>query len=173
MPLLGPGSRLTLAGTVQYDDIRDVQGIASVNLRIPFGRGGVASGARLSPMERRMLSPIRRDDDILTVSGLGAEEVAEIVGNGKDGVTAENVTVINDEVADADVANVVAADTSGIVVIDRDVTTATPIVLNADQMIGGQFKVRGKGHRRQGDLRSATDHHGHRGNVIEIAKDRP
>lgn len=141
LPRLGPGSRVTFGGTVQYDEIRDTQGIASVNLRIPFGRGGVSAAAKLSPIERRMVAPIRRDDDIVVRTGLGAREQAVLVGNGKDGVVATNVTQVN--AATADVPAVVAAG-SDLVVVTGDIATTEQIVLNPNQFLGGQFAVRGQ-----------------------------
>ena len=141
LPRLGAGSRLTFGGTVQYDDVRDVQGIASVNLRIPFGRAPATGVARLSPWERRMVSPIRRDDDIITTTGLGAQEQAVIVGNGKDGVVLANVTEVNSSTADVPAA---VAGGSDVVVVTSNVETAATTVLNPGQFLGGTFLVRGQ-----------------------------
>ncbi|MCA9248939.1 MAG: inverse autotransporter beta domain-containing protein [Planctomycetales bacterium] len=66
VPLLGVDSRVVLAGQIENDDIRGTVGTGTVTLRIPFGRGGGASGYRLAGIDRRMVAPIVRDIDIIT-----------------------------------------------------------------------------------------------------------
>ncbi|MEN1679436.1 MAG: right-handed parallel beta-helix repeat-containing protein [Planctomycetota bacterium] len=141
LPRLGPGSRLTFGGVVQYDDVRDVQGIASVNLRIPFGAGNAAAGTKLSPMERRMLSPIRRDDDIVTQTGF-ANEQAFLVASGNDGLELSNVTEVKagqdlpTRVSDGSAAG------SNIFVVTGDVSSGATATLSDGQFLGGQFPIR-------------------------------
>lgn len=132
LPILGAGSRFTYGASYQWDDVRDNQWLASVNLRIPFGAGGRAY-TKLSPIDRRMLSAIRRDEAIVTGRALGAAEQAIISSNG---IVATNVT-------EADTA---AEITGGgpIVVMTGNVNTAATISLNDNQFVGGQFEVEGQ-----------------------------
>ncbi|MCA9240364.1 MAG: inverse autotransporter beta domain-containing protein, partial [Planctomycetales bacterium] len=132
LPILGAGSRFTYGASYQWDDVRDNQWLASVNLRIPFGAGG-RSYSRLSPIDRRMLSAIRRDEAIVTGRALGAAEQAVISSNG---IVATNVT-------EADTA---AEINNGgpIVVVTGDISTNTTINVDANQFVGGQFEVQGQ-----------------------------
>lgn len=143
LPFLGQGSRLVFGGTFQYDEFRQEQGIGSVNLRIPFG-GGSTVASRMSPLERRMLSPIRRDADIITSVGLGAQEAAIIEETGQ---LATNVTFIDGSTAANMVDNIVAAAGNDSIVVFEDtqgvVDASDTIVLNPGQFVGGQFDVRG------------------------------
>ena len=152
LPLLGAGSRLVLEGIVQYDNLRETQGIAAITLRIPFGAG--RSATRLSQMERRMMAPIVRDDDIVTYVGNAAAEPARIVETGQ---LAQNITFIDASADDAagapgDVATAVAnagndsivvfEDTAGPVSIGQTGTGST-VVMQPGQFVGGQFDVQG------------------------------
>ena len=141
LPLLGLGSRVTLEARVQYDDVRDFQGLASIALRIPLGGGRRFGGGQLSPIERRMLSPIRRDEDIVTATGLAEQEQAVLVGNGADGLVLSGITEINS--ATVDVATAVAGG-SNIALITENVTTDAPVVLNPNQILAGTIAVRGQ-----------------------------
>lgn len=166
LPRLGPGSRVTLDGTVQYDDVRDVQWLASLTLRVPFGAGGAVSGTKLSPIERRMLSPIMRDEDIVTRTGLGSAEQAVMVGNGRDGAVLTNLTEVN-----STTANVPAAVAAGgpIVVVASDVATNATTVLNPGQFIGGRFQVRGQTSGAAAAFGSQTTVNATGANAIQVA----
>ena len=67
-----PGSRLTLGGAYQYDDVREDQWEGGVRFRVPFGGGGrdarATHLASLTPQERRMTESIVRDTDIVTAA---------------------------------------------------------------------------------------------------------
>ncbi len=76
LPLLGEGSRLSLSGEVQWDQVRETKGFAGVHLQIPLGREGRSergkgrigahpSYSSMSRLERRMLDPIERDVDVV------------------------------------------------------------------------------------------------------------
>ena len=67
-----PGSRLTLGGAYQYDDVREDQWEGGVRFRVPFGGGGrdarATHLASLTPQERRMTESIVRDTDIVAAA---------------------------------------------------------------------------------------------------------
>ncbi|MEM9284071.1 MAG: hypothetical protein AAGA96_19810 [Verrucomicrobiota bacterium] len=74
VPFLGEGSRVTLSGEVQWDEVRETNAFAGINIQIPLGRTrakgnpfGASKGySGLNRLERRMLDPIVRDVDIVT-----------------------------------------------------------------------------------------------------------
>ncbi|MCG8562539.1 MAG: right-handed parallel beta-helix repeat-containing protein, partial [Hyphomicrobiales bacterium] len=142
-----PGSRLTLEGEVQYDEVREDQWEGGVRLRIPFGGGGKdARGtllASLTPQERRMTESLVRDTDIVT-----AESEEENVFD-----TATNVLFNQAAVAStADgVANAVAIGPNTLIVVQGkggqiDVSATEGQALQASQTLqggGSTINVRG------------------------------
>ena len=68
---LGEGSRLTVSAEGQYDSERDTQATGALRLRIPLQSfvGGEGAGRPLTPIERRMVEPVVRDVDIVTLAG--------------------------------------------------------------------------------------------------------
>jgi hypothetical protein len=83
LPRLGVGSRLTLGAEYRYDDERESEGFFVARLQIPIG--ALARRAlpclpdtcsRLSYLDRRMLDPVIRDDDIITNATRGPLENA-------------------------------------------------------------------------------------------------
>lgn len=63
----GYGSRVTLGAEIQWDDLRDTQGLGSLRVRIPLGRIGrdyIEPRTRgcAQTLDRRMVDPIRRED---------------------------------------------------------------------------------------------------------------
>lgn len=71
---LGEGSRVTLAGELQWDHVRDTQAFAGLRVRIPLY--GWHRQRKMSRLERRMVSPIVRDVDIVSSANQGDPEVA-------------------------------------------------------------------------------------------------
>jgi hypothetical protein len=68
LAFLGDGSRLTASAEFQHDDVRDSQGFGGIQVQIPLGKGKRDSGAPcLTPLQRRMLDPVVRDIDIITM----------------------------------------------------------------------------------------------------------
>jgi mucin-19 len=65
-----PGARLTLAGLVRHDEVRDTEFGGEVRLRLPFGAAppSAEAGGRseLTPIEQRMTTRIVRETEILT-----------------------------------------------------------------------------------------------------------
>ncbi|TWT38163.1 hypothetical protein KOR34_31310 [Posidoniimonas corsicana] len=137
LPYLGAGSRFTYGISYQWDKVRESQWIASANLRIPFGRGARAA-TKLSPIERRMLSAIRRTESIVTGGAFGAAEQAVISSTG---AVASNVTVVNSGASA--VADVAAGGDIVVVTDNINIAATGPIALNPNQFIGGQFDVEG------------------------------
>jgi hypothetical protein len=87
-----PGSRLTVEGEYQHDEVREGQFEGGLLLRIPLGRGHRRL-ASLSDQERRMVDPIVRDVDIVTtrsdeepvfdtLTGVELDRVAMVSGTG-------------------------------------------------------------------------------------------
>jgi hypothetical protein len=66
LELLGVQSRLTIDGEVQWDSPRGTQGFGGLELRIPLGVVTGTPGAKLSPLDRRMVDRVQRDVDIVT-----------------------------------------------------------------------------------------------------------
>src|SRR5262249_27431495 len=66
LDLLGLQSRLTVDGTVQWDDHQGVQGWGGLELRIPLGGIFGTPAAKLSPLDRRMVDRVQRDINIVT-----------------------------------------------------------------------------------------------------------
>ena len=137
-----PGSRLTLEGEFQYDDVREEQWEGGVRFRVPFGGGGQDARATvlasLTPQERRMTESIVRDTDIVT-----AESDAEAVSDYLTGTAFENVTVVDNAGDLQQRIDDVGGDS--LIVVKGD-THQGPIVLGPDQTLqGGGSTIRVKG----------------------------
>lgn len=78
LPLMPPGSRFTLGGEVQWDDVRGTQYFGLARVRVPFWGWGASASSRptLTKLERRMTDPVVRDVDIVTGETLGRPELA-------------------------------------------------------------------------------------------------
>ena len=83
LPIIGNDSRLVISGQYEHDDVRGSVGSGMLSMRIPFGPGGGRCGSRLGSLNRRMVTPIVRDIDIITNPGLGAEEPAKFALTGQ------------------------------------------------------------------------------------------
>jgi hypothetical protein len=62
--IFGSKSRFTVSGKVTDDDLRGTSGYVGALLQIPIGAGGSAESN--DEIDRRMVDPVRRQDDILT-----------------------------------------------------------------------------------------------------------
>ena len=138
-----PGSRLTLEGEFQYDEVREDQWEGGVRFRVPFGGGGGQDTratvlASLTPQERRMTESIVRDTDIVT-----AASDAEAVSDYLTGTLFENVTVVDNAGDLQQRIDDVGGDS--LIVVKGD-THQGPIVLGPDQTLqGGGSTIRVKG----------------------------
>ena len=119
------------------------------------------------------MSPIVRDDDIITNVGNAAAEPARIVETGQ---LAQNITFIDASADDAagapgDVATAVAnAGNDSIVVFEHtagpvtigQAGTGSTVAMQSGQFVGGQFDVQGVNSGAVGDLRLEDDDSGRR-----------
>lgn len=71
---LGEGSRVTIGGELQWDEVRDTQVFGMLRVRIPLGPEQHAR--QLTRLERRMLDRIVRDVDVVAHAQGGPEEAA-------------------------------------------------------------------------------------------------
>lgn len=137
LPSLGPDSRLVLSASYKYDQVRDSTYGGSINIRIPFGPQRVTRGYSLAGINRRMVAPIERDDDIVTNAGaFGANEVAQY----RDGRTIAGVSTIDAKTTNpVTTFNSVAA--NSVIVVDGsqgDITTnGTFSMKNGQTALGG------------------------------------
>jgi len=133
--LLGVDSRLTLGYQYQYDDVRGSNNTGLVTLRVPFGPGGGSSGRRLSPLQRRMVEPIARDVDVVSLAprGVGSVERAQV-----NGVDITSATQVDGTAGGNLAATVAAGGANSVVIATGDFTPAAPITLNQNQaLLGG------------------------------------
>ncbi len=139
LDLLGAGSRVTLSGEVQWDEVRETEGFGGVFVQVPLGkwrrddsgRGtpfGPAPGySQLSRLERRMLDPVRRDVDVVTNTS-GRELASDATG---DPLFVASV----DQRLDQQLAN---AGINGTVVVDGVLVTGGNHQLRSGQaLVGG------------------------------------
>ena len=63
---LGAQSRVTVTGQISHDDLRGTTGYVGASLRIPLGAGWGQGGQALDELDRRMVDPVRRQDNVLT-----------------------------------------------------------------------------------------------------------
>lgn len=63
---LGTQSRVMVTGQVSHDDVRGTTGYVGASLHIPLGAGWGAGGQALDEIDRRMIDPVRRQDNVLT-----------------------------------------------------------------------------------------------------------
>lgn len=131
LPILGNGSRVVLGGQYQYDELRGSQGTGMVTVRVPLP--GSRGGQRLNRFQRRMVTPIVRDIDIVLNQARGPVEQAKLQ---KTGQVLNNVTVIDADTVGAEgVFNGAGADS--VVLFDGTagtINTSTGFVFNEGQL---------------------------------------
>lgn len=66
LDMLGSQSRLTFNGEVAHDDVRGTTNFIGASLRIPLGPTFGEGGQTLDELDRRMVDPRRRQDNVLT-----------------------------------------------------------------------------------------------------------
>ncbi len=137
---LGEGSRVTIGGEIQHDDVRDTQTFAMVRVRIPLGRQ--SQRQRLSPLRRRMIDRVVRDVDIVTNTNVIVEEAIDTLSNSGFGVV-----TIEDGTNTTLPATVTAHGRENTIVVDGSkgpvtLPAGTPIDLrNGQKIIGGGAQV--------------------------------
>ena len=124
LPFLGYGSRFTVGGELQSDDVRGTHAFATVRLKIPVDsffrialgkKRNDSSKRRLSLLERRMTDFVIRDVDV--VSGkVDKPVISEAVQY--DGNTVNQIVTIDANTAGGAVAAITAAGENSLVVLD-------------------------------------------------------
>lgn len=131
LPFLGNGSRVVLAGQYQYDELRGSQGTGMVTVRVPLPGNG--DSQRLNRFQRRMVTPIVRDIDIVLNQARGPVEQAKLVQTGQ---VLNNITIIDGNTVGAEgVFNGAGADS--VVLFDGSagtISTSTGFVFNNGQL---------------------------------------
>lgn len=135
LPNLGVDSRLVVSGQYAHDGVRGNVFSGMMTVRIPFGPGGRGSDWQLNPLERRMVTPIVRDIDVVT-------NIATVLEPAK--VARTNAAINSVVVVDAsgDIANeVTAAGANSVVILDGGAgafnTTGTVVLQNGQVLLGG------------------------------------
>lgn len=146
LPYLGNDSRLVFSGQYEYDEVRGSVGQGFVNVRIPLGPCGTRKPTKLNLLDRRMVTPIVRDIDIITnVARAGNLDLAE---NLKTGTVLDDVVTLT---ALDDVQNLIQTGPDGRTYIldgvDGDFDLNSVITLNNEQILlggGGSMTVIGQ-----------------------------
>lgn len=146
LPYAGPDSRLVFAGQFENDDVRGDVTSASMVVRIPFGRGTRNPRGRLRGLNRRMVAPLVRQKEIITVAGAGPLERAAFTKTGEE---ISQVVAVNPGTAGVE-GVISGAGANSLVLADGGtggvITTGGPINLSAGQTIlggGGTISVSG------------------------------
>jgi len=132
LALLGEGSRLTLEGLIQHDDLRGTQTEAGLYVRVPFGP---RPGHKLGRIERRMVDRIVRDVDVMA----NDQAIDDPANFASTGVAIDSVRVVdaNDDLS----AEVAAAGEDSVVVVDGSAGTIsegdTTVLSSGQVVIGG------------------------------------
>ena len=127
-------SRFTLGYEWQHDKPRGTQGFLSARLSIPFGEN---KNSKLEGMQKRMLSPVVRDIDIVTNNKVKNENALF-----DDGTAVAN---FYDDVNTADELHnsTTMGDENSLVVISDDVNTSySSIISEGQKVVGGQTVIK-------------------------------
>ena len=66
LDMLGPQSRLSIDGEVSHDDVHHTSEYIGATLRIPLNDVSGGGAQALGDLDRRMVDPVRRNDNVLT-----------------------------------------------------------------------------------------------------------
>ena len=131
LAILGNGSRLTLEGLIQDDQLRGTQAEGGVYIRIPFGAG---PRRRLDRLQRRMVDRIVRDVDVVAHRQT-TEEAAQFADSGL-AVSSARIIDAADDLSDS----VAAAGANSLVIVDGsagDFSESDTTVLSTGQAVLG------------------------------------
>lgn len=140
---LGEGSRVTLEGIYQWDQVRKDQYFAGATVRIPFGPGS----GKLNPLQRRMLDRVVRDVDVIVTEGVAeGTEIQEDVVYEANGAAIDQVETLS---SGDDFASTVSSSPSNTLFVVNGTHTGsfnTVILKQGQQLVGGgqSFQVRGQ-----------------------------
>jgi parallel beta-helix repeat protein len=148
IPVLGPGSRLTVGAEYQWDQVRDHQFNALVRFVIPLGGPTIHHSVNSDRLARRMLDRIVRDDDIVThAAAAGPQETAVAVPDAATRISlGANTTVVTADAGNS-ITNAVADTGTNIVVIDGSAgefaQSGSVELRNGQRILGGGVPVVG------------------------------
>ena len=131
LAVLGDGSRLTLEGLIQHDQLRDTQAEGGVYIRIPFGSG---PRRRMDRLQRRMADRIVRDVDVVAQRQVTDE--AALFADSEFTVSSAHVVDAGDDLSDA----VAAAGANSLVVLDGSagiISESDTTILSTGQVVLG------------------------------------
>ncbi|HEX3810282.1 MAG TPA: hypothetical protein VHW02_11360 [Rhizomicrobium sp.] len=78
---LGPQSRISLQAEISHDSVRKTSGFVGANLRIALGDSSGGGAQALSDLDRRLVDPVRRRDNVLTATEYNKPEPVIIYGS--------------------------------------------------------------------------------------------
>ncbi|MEE3370828.1 MAG: DUF5050 domain-containing protein, partial [Planctomycetota bacterium] len=132
LAVLGGGSRLTLEGLIQDDQLRGTQAEGGVYIRIPFGAG---PRRRLDRLQRRMVDRIVRDVDVVAHRQT-TEEAAQFADSGL-AVSSARIIDAADDLSDT----VAAAGANSLVIVDGSAgafsESDTTVLSTGQAVLGG------------------------------------
>lgn len=131
VPMLGNGSRIVVGAQFQDDDVRGGLSQATASVRIPIGPSG-RKAKRLGGLDRRMITPVVRDIDVVT----GGETTEELGRVATEGNGASSVVVVNSETENVN-REIRGAGKNALIIVDGEVLQNQPIELRRGQTIAG------------------------------------
>ena len=137
IPLAGPDSRLVFAAQIEDDDVRGDVKSAMMTVRIPFGKGTRYDRTRLRGPNRRIVAPIMRNTEIVSVVGQGGLEPAAFARSGEAVSSVVTLDSANNATLITDIAT---AGANSLVVLDGSAANLAPtgtIALAAGQTVMG------------------------------------
>ena len=148
LPVLGPGSRVTVGAEYQWDQVRDHQFNALVRFVIPLGGPTIHHSVNSNRLARRMLDRIVRDDDIVThAAAAGPQETAVAVPDAATRISLGANTAVVTADAGISIASAVADTGTDIVVIDGSAgafaQSESVELRNGQSILGGGIPVVG------------------------------
>ena len=118
------GSQLTLGAEIQHDDPRGTQSFGQLRIRIPFG--GEPS---MNAVQRRMLTPVVRDVDIVTAKPITTEPamLAET------GTPLSTISTVDNAIKLFNATT--NGDENSLIILKKDIETSLPNILKKEQKI--------------------------------------
>ncbi|MDF1823613.1 MAG: right-handed parallel beta-helix repeat-containing protein [Verrucomicrobiales bacterium] len=136
LAMFGEGSRVTLCGDVQWDQVRDTQGFGGIAIQIPIGKwtkgslAPIGTSSRyggLTNLGRRMYDPIIRDIDVVSQSAS--------IGNAADLLLDEEGDPLFFANSDYSLNSAIAsAGENGSVTVNGEVTTSGSTLLKGQRL---------------------------------------
>lgn len=140
LPKLWRGAELLLGAEAQHDNVRGSQNFLSVRLRVPLGGEPPRQGRLLSQQERRMVTPVMRDVDVVTNARTVSVTAATLVENATATAGGQTLTVLDSATTTTTAALNTALATAGAntVILSGTFNTNAQVNMAAGQtLIGG------------------------------------